>query len=203
MATIDENDESAVMPMVNEEEHQDIASPPPKAESKKGGKKKKEITLKDRIRHLVIRIAVIGIVVWLLTNVIGGVSICHTNDMYPSLRDGDLVITYRLGTYRSGDIVVYSYEGKDCYGRIVGEPGDEIFIDESGVYTVNGLRPYETIYYDTKTRESDTMQYPYTIGEQEYFVLVDAREDGFDSRNIGPIKELKGKVVLQLRRRGF
>ncbi len=156
-----------------------------------------------RLRNLLLKIFVIGLLLWILLNYVGGVFICHTNDMYPALRDGDLVITFRLGGYKSGDLVIYEHEGKNCFGRIVGEPGDEVVIDEEGTYTINGLRPYETIYYETKKRPSDTMVFPYTVKEGEYFVLADAREQAMDSRSIGPVTKLKGKVIFQIRRRGF
>ena len=178
------------------------------SEKKKGRKqplprKRKKRTLKQRVIALVIKLGIIVLVVWILLTYVGGVFICHTSDMYPSLRDGDLVITYRLGPYKSGDIVAYDYQGKIFFGRVVGEPGDEIFMDESGTFTVNGLMPYETIYYTTQVRDSDSMTFPYTVREGEYFVLADAREQGIDSRNFGPVTDMKGKVVLQIRRRGF
>ena len=166
-------------------------------------KVRRKRSLKERAIRLLIEIGIIALVIWLLVTKIGGVFICHTSDMYPSLRDGDLAITFRLGKLHSGDIVAYDMDGTTCFGRIVGEPGDEIFIGEEGEYTVNGTRPYETIFYDTRARESDSMTYPYTIREGEWFVLADAREQGLDSRNFGPVTKLKGKVVLQLRRRGF
>ena len=155
------------------------------------------------LAKLLVKIGVIAAIVAVLVTVVGGVFICHTNDMYPSLRDGDLAITFRLGEYRTGDIVAYEQGDNTLFGRIVGEPGDIVNIDTDGNYTINGIAPYETIYYKTALRESDTMIFPYTIREGEYFILADAREDGLDSRNIGPVTTLKGKVVLQLRRRGF
>ena len=183
------------------------------SETKKTGKKKRKKapppkkrrkrTLKQRFIALLIKIGVIAAAVWILVTYVGGVFICHTSDMFPALRDGDLVITYRLGEYHSGDVVVYQYGDKIFYGRIVGEPGDEIYMDESGTFTVNGLAPYETIYYTTKVRDSDNMTFPYTVRQGEYFVLSDAREQGLDSRNFGPVTDLKGRAVLQIRRRGF
>jgi signal peptidase I len=170
-------------------------APPPK--------KRRKRTLGQRVAALLIKIGVVAAVIWILINWVGGVFICHTSDMYPSLRDGDLVITYRLGEYKNGDIVAYDYNGQIFFGRVIGEPGDEIFLDEAGTFTLNGMTPYETIYYTTQLRDSDSMSFPYTVKEGEYFVLCDAREQGIDSRNFGPVTDLKGRVVLQIRRRGF
>lgn len=180
-------------------------------EKKKSGKKKKGKAEKPRkkpsvwkaLLSFLIKLLVIALIIWALYKWVGGVSICHTTDMFPSLRDGDLVITYKLGELRNEDVIAFYVKDKLCYGRIIGEPGDVIYIDAEGSYTVNGTRPYETIFYDTKVRESDSMTYPYTVQEGEFFVLSDAREQGLDSRNFGPVKEVEGKVVLTIRRRGF
>ena len=169
---------------------------------KKPARRKKK-SLAEAILALVIKVAIIAVVVVLLVTVVGGVFICHTSDMYPSLRDGDLVITFRLGGYRSGDIVAYRYDGETYFGRIIGEPGDEVIIDKEGNFTVNGLAPYEMIFYETKARDSDSMKFPYIVQEGEYFILADEREQALDSRNFGPVEQLMGKVVLVIRRRGF
>ncbi len=172
-------------------------------DGKKPVRKRKKLTLKQRVINLVFKIGIIAALIWFLLTFVGGVFIVHTSDMYPALRDGDLEITFKLGQYKSGDIIAYKYDDTTCFGRIVGEPGDEIIIDEDGTYTVNGIRPYETIFYDTTLRASDSWTFPYTIQSDEYFVLADAREQGFDSRDTGPVTEPLGKVVLMLRRRGF
>lgn len=170
---------------------------------KKKPARRKKKSLAEAVLALVIKVAIIAVVVVLLVTVVGGVFICHTSDMYPSMRDGDLVFTFRLGGYRSGDVVAYRYDGETYFGRIIGEPGDEVIIDKDGNFTVNGLTPYETIFYETKVRDSDTMKFPYIVQDGEYFILADEREQALDSRNFGPVTELMGKVVLTVRRRGF
>jgi signal peptidase I len=46
--------------------------------------------------------------------------------------------------------------------------------------------------------------YPYTVGEDSYFILCDYRTAGVDSRSYGAVQqdELDGKVITLLRRRG-
>ena len=170
---------------------------------KKEPKKRRKLTVGQAFARLLIKAAVVVAVTVLLVTVVGGVFICHTNDMYPAVRDGDLVITYRLGKCHTGDIIAYKHDGDTLFGRIVAEPGDEIYMDGDGNYTVNGTMPYETIFYETKAREMSPVTYPLTVREGEFFLLVDAREEGLDSRAIGPATETMGKVVLLIRRRGF
>ena len=84
-------------------------------------------------------------------------------------------------------------------------PGDVIDMDEEGNYTVNGNAPFETVYYETKSVQGSPVNYPYTVGEDELFVLCDLRDNGADSRSFGGIKtgDTDGGIVLLLRRRSW
>ncbi|MBQ6148557.1 MAG: signal peptidase I [Oscillospiraceae bacterium] len=165
-------------------------------------KKKNSNIVKKELIRLLVKINLILATIAVLLFVVGGVFVVHDNDMYPSVRDGDLLITYRLGKYYTSDVVVYEAEGKIHFGRVVAIAGDVVDISD-GVYTVNGFAPYETVYYETKAVEGGKAVFPYTVKEGEVFILADYREQGKDSRLFGAIRDLKGKVVLQLRRRGF
>lgn len=158
--------------------------------------------LGESILRLVIKIGVIAAVTFVLTQIVGGVFVAHDNNMFPAVRDGDLCITYRLGGYYNGDVVAFEHGGITTFGRVVGIPGDVIDIREETGFTVNGMTPYEVVYYKTLPQDP-TIAYPYAVRDGEIFVLCDQREDAQDSRTFGPVKKPKGKVVLQLRRRGF
>ena len=125
----------------------------PKTDEAKSKKKEKpKLTEKQKtvraIRRLIIKIALIAIVATVLLTVVGSVAVSHDNNMFPAVGDGDLLITYKLGGYYNGDIVVYEVDGVRRIGRVVGIPGDEIDINnEAGYYTINGTMPYETIYF--------------------------------------------------------
>ena len=153
---------------------------------------------------LVVKILTIVIIAILINVFVAEVHVVHSNNMYPALRDGDLVITYKLSSPYNGDIIAYkiSLNGKITFGRVVGIGGDVINITNDGSYTVNGLVPYEVIYYKTEPFES-TVTYPYEVRSGEVFVLSDMREEGNDSRIYGGITKNYGKVVLFMRRRGF
>lgn len=171
-------------------------------------KPKKQLTEKQKttraLRRLITKIAVITVIAVVLLTVVGGVAVCHDNNMFPAVCDGDLVITYKLGGYYNGDIVVYKVGDTRRIGRVVGIPGDTIDIrDKEGYYTINGTMPYETIYFATRKAGGSTINFPYTVQEGEVFIFNDMRDDTYDSRLLGGIKELEGKVVLLIRRRGF
>ena len=153
------------------------------------------------IVSLLAKIAVITLVITALLTWVGGVFVCHSNDMNPLVKDGDLVITYKLGGYYNGDAIVYEFDGDTYFGRVVGKSGDVIDFNEGG-YTVNGNYPFETVFFPTEPVESD-VRYPITLKEDELFVLADYRTEGLDSRTFGIITKPKGKIVILLRRRGI
>lgn len=187
--------------MKNLFKNKNIGSKPEKKSSgEQPAKKKMSKPLKALIR-LLTKIVLIVVIIWALLTYVGGVFICHDNNNYPAIKDGDLVVTYRLDRYYSGDLVVYDVDGKTYFGRVVGVPGDTIDFKDS-YYTVNGIMPYETVYYKTEPFESG-VKYPYEVQDGEVFVLADYREEGIDSRLLGGVNNLKGKVVLLLRGRGF
>lgn len=156
------------------------------------------------LKRLSIKVIVYGLLIILALSYVIGIYQVHDNDMFPSLRDGDLVITYKLGGYYTGDVVVYKADGKIHYGRVVAVSGDEINITSENYYEINGSIPFEQIFYPTKPGEK--IAYPYLVNEGEVFILGDMRQQAVDSRSLGAIsiKNLKGKVVLLLfRGRGF
>ena len=182
-----------------------------KGKKKKGGKKpKKQLSEKQKtsraLRRLITKIVVIAALVAVLLIFVGSVAVCHDNNMFPAVGDGYLVITYKLGGYYNGDIVVYKVGDTRRIGRVVGIPGDVIDIkDKEGYYTLNGTMPYETIYFATRKAVGATVSYPYSVQEGEVFIFNDMRDDTYDSRSFGGVEtgQIEGKAVLLIRRRGF
>ena len=154
---------------------------------------------------LILRLALIAALVWLTLHFVLGVTLVHSNDMYPAVRDGDLLITYKQRPYSYGELIAYEHEGRRHVGRIVALPGDVVEIDGEGSCRVNGGVPYETVYYKTKLPETSPILYPYTVPEDGLFVLNDMRESMTDSRSFGAIAETdaQGSAALLLRRRSW
>ena len=88
-----------------------------------------------------------------------------------------------------------------------------ITLYDGGAYLINGNQIMESeIYYDTTPYDFENsgnsnvvVNYPVTLGENEYFVLGDYRTASKDSRVYGPIKtdDIKGEVILVLRRKNL
>lgn len=128
------------------------------------------------------------------------------NRMFPSVRDGDLGIFYRLTDCYTNDVVLYTDEtGQVTVGRIIAVGGQTVEFFKDGGYEVNGAATYDEVPYKTYMSEKHSISYPVTLEEDEYFILNDFRSDTADSREYGPVKKenVKGKLLYLLRRRGF
>ena len=155
------------------------------------------ISLAVKFAVLALVLAVLFTQVFLITQVSG-------NDMFPAVKDGDLVVAYRLqGSYAKDDVVVFNQGGQLRTGRIIGREGDVINMDESGNLQVNGTTQAGEILYPTYAREGST--YPYVVPEGCVYILCDYRTQCEDSRDFGPVRTsaLEGKVITLLRRRGI
>lgn len=146
-------------------------------------------------------IAVAGYVfftqVFLITQVSG-------MNMFPALKDGDLAIIFRMQQeYVKNDVVAYETPDGLSYGRIVARAGDTVYMDDTGVWQVNGTTQSGEIVYPTYALEG--IEYPFTVPENCVFVLGDYRTKATDSRIYGAINldDVNGKVITILRRRGL
>ena len=104
-----------------------------------------------------------------------------SNSMEPTIRPNDYILTLSHKQYRRGDVVVLKdpqQEGGYLVKRIVGLPDDAISVFGGGLF-LNGSyvsEPYRHEFIDY------TMP-PYTVGEDEFFVLGDNANWSVDSHN--------------------
>ena len=124
--------------------------------------------------------------------------------MFPAIKDGDLIIGYRLQQeYAKNDVVVYTVNGEQRVGRIIGRPTDVVTISDTGSLLVNGTTQTGEILYPTYAKEG--LEYPYRVPEGQIFILGDYRTNAEDSRDHGSVimEHVEGKVITILRRRGL
>lgn len=154
--------------------------------------------------RLLLRIVLIALFSLLVFTKVFLVTQASGNDMFPSIKDGDLILAFRLQrNYSKNDVVVYTCDQKTAIGRIAALEGDVVTLDDSGVLTVNGTEQSGEILYPTYAKEQLT--YPYKVPPGSVFLLGDYRTVAHDSRSSGalPLGDIEGKVITILRRRGL
>lgn len=154
--------------------------------------------------RLLLRILFLALAGWVMLTQVFRITQVSGNAMFPAVKDGDLVIAFRIQReYAKNDVVVYTADGETHIGRIAARGTDVVMLDDSGKLLVNGTNQTGEILYPTYAKEGLT--YPYPVPEDAVFVLGDYRTQTEDSRDFGPIpmKNIQGKVITILRRRGI
>ncbi|MCR4617174.1 MAG: signal peptidase I [Lachnospiraceae bacterium] len=121
--------------------------------------------------------------------------------MNPSLKNGDVAVAINVKNYEPGDIIAFYYNNNLMVKRVVGVGGDVISIDEDGVVYRNGEMLPES-YLTEKNAGTCDIEYPYTVPEEQYFVLGDNRYMSIDSRvsSVGCVDKslIAGRVFFRL-----
>ena len=160
--------------------------------------------LKD-IAMLLIKIGAIVVAFLLLFTFMFGLYRNTDASMTPSVKDGDLVMYYRMDKqYVAQDTLIVEFEGKRQVRRVVATAGDVVDITENGLI-INGAIQQELEIYTRTERYVDGVELPLTVPEGHVFVLGDSRENATDSRVYGAVdvNDTLGKVITILRRRNI
>lgn len=168
--------------------------------------KQKKKRKKHPIIKFLFKMLFLGVAGYLLFTYVLGVYRMSGPNMFPSIKDGDLCILYRLEDYHNDEIVLYKTgSGTMKLGRIIAAPGQTVDFMEEGGFTVNGYQPTEKIPYQTFAAEESKAVFPVTLAEDEVFIMNDFRSDTSDGREFGAVKksDISGKLIFILRRREF
>lgn len=121
--------------------------------------------------------------------------------MKPSINNGDYVVAVKTQNLKRGDIVAFYHGNKILIKRVIALEGDWINIDEKGNVYLNNKQLKED-YILNKSSGDYTIDFPYQVPNNKYFVLNDERDIVIDSRNkdIDSIDKntIIGKVVFRI-----
>jgi signal peptidase I len=152
--------------------------------------------LKSTVNALIVVAAVAVLIATLLLPVlqVAGIS------MEPNLRDGDIVLLVKTDRLETGDLCAFYYSNKILIKRVIGTPGDYIWIEKDGTVFLNG-EPLEEPYITEKALGECDVEFPYQVPENCYFVMGDQRSSSVDSRSttIGcvPQDQLIGRIFCR------
>lgn len=166
--------------------------------------RREDALLRRDTLSLIFRVIFIAAVAYLLFAKVFLITQMKGNDMFPALKDGDLIIAFRLQQdYVKNDIAVFETGGAQHVGRAIALDSDVVALNDSGTLIINGTVQGGEIFYPTYAGEG--IDYPFRVPQNSMFFLGDNRTKAVDSRSFGPVpmEHVKGKVITILRRRGL
>ncbi len=153
---------------------------------------------------------------WLLIAYVVQRTTVEGSSMETTLYDGDNLfvdkISYRFKDPERYDIIVFPPENvnlenngptKYYIKRIIGLPGESVEIDEKGNIYINGEILQESYGREIIDPEHlGNVDYPVVLGEDEYFVMGDNRNNSWDSREayIGNVRreDIVGRAWVRI-----
>lgn len=155
-----------------------------------------------------IYLLIVLMVTYLMIHYVGQRTQVQGESMEPTLLNGDNLIvdkiTYRFNDPKRFDIIVFPFQYKEntyYIKRIIGLPGETIQITTDGIIYIDGEELKEG-YGKEVILDPGNAYNPITLGDDEYFVLGDNRNNSSDSRSssVGVIKRdsIVGRAWLRI-----
>ena len=165
--------------------------------------------MRELLNTAIYLLCVLG-AVWLVITFVGQRTEVEGASMENTLHNGDNLIvdklSYRFHDAERFDIIVFPFQFQDntyYIKRIIGLPGETVQIMDDGSIYINGEKLEEN--YGMEVIKPETIgraAEPIELGDDEYFVMGDNRNNSSDSRTdmVGNIKRenIIGKAWLRI-----
>ena len=159
----------------------------PGTENQENIPEKKSVNVKKEIISWVLTLGTAVLIAFVIRTFLFEPIRVQGSSMCDTLSDGEIMLVtkpeYLLGNPTVGDVVICKYPGRTEYfvKRLMGAPGDVIEVRSDAVYR-NGEKLEEPYLTPDRNDDGFSME-PFVLGENEYFVMGDNRDNSHDSRN--------------------
>ena len=185
-----------------------------KKKAKEQAKKERQDSMTEKQKELrevlgwILYILIVVLATYLIVTYVGQRTKVSGDSMEATLQDGDNLIvdkiSYRFRDPKRFEVIVFPYRYADntyYIKRIIGLPGETIQIIDGYVY-INGELLEENFGLEVMNSAGSAAN-PIELGDDEYFVLGDNRNNSEDSRsgNIGTVHAdaIEGKAWFHLK----
>ncbi len=154
---------------------------------------------------------VVMILILILISCVAQRTVVNGDSMYPTLENNESVIVnklaYKFEEIERFDVVIFPHynekKSEEIFyvKRVIGMPGEIIRIENGNIYINDEQLEEYYGYYDMDLPFFEGVaQDDYYIGEDEYFVIGDNRNNSEDSRTFGCISEdiITGKAAFRI-----
>ena len=135
-----------------------------------------KISYRQRLLHSVASTTSILIVVAAVTVLIAVLLLpvlrIYGQSMNSTLSSGELVVSVRGASFKTGDIIAFYYNNNILVKRVIANSGDWVDIDLDGNVYVNQKKIDEP-YLNEKSYAEPTIDFPYQVPDERVFVLGD------------------------------
>lgn len=156
---------------------------------------------KKNLRSTVYALVTVAAAAVLIATLLLPVLQIYGSSMFPTLTDGDIVVSLKEHSLQKQDVVAFYYNNKILVKRVIARAGEWVDIDEDGVVTVNGEELDEPYLTERALGECD-IELPYQVPEGRLFVMGDHRSVSVDSRStsVGCVAEeqIVGKLIFRI-----
>lgn len=164
-------------------------------------KEKEHARFWSLIRKTIYSLIVVAAVAVLIATIILPVIRIYGTSMEPTLDEDDVVVLLKGSSYDRGDVAAMYFGNKLLVKRIIAGPGEWVDIDENGNIYIDGELIDEP-YLQEKALGECTIDLPYQVPDNQYFVMGDHRFVSQDSRSkeIGciDVEEIVGRIILRV-----
>ena len=164
-----------------------------------------KVSYRDRLIRSVVSTTNILIVVAAMTVLIAVLLLpvlrIYGQSMNSTLVSGELVVSIKGASFKTGDIIAFYYNNNILVKRVIANSGDWVDIDLDGNVYVNQQKIDEP-YLQEKAFGEPTIDFPYQVPDERVFVLGDNRSVSIDSRHssVGCVttEQIVGKIVFRI-----
>lgn len=154
---------------------------------------------KRALRNTIFTLITVAAVAVLIAVFLMPVLRIYGSSMNPTLKEGNVVLSLKGSSMKTGDVVAFYYNNKILVKRVIAQSGDWVDISEDGTVYVNNQMIDEP-YLQEKSFGDCNIDLPYQVPESRIFVMGDNRSISIDSRNtaVGCVAEeqIVGKIVF-------